>query len=78
VLRANGVQSRLLNGGPRTMKKINTLTHKWTTLERWTTKVVRMTREMRRRSGAIIPVMVDSLMRVVFSGAVQKGSPEER
>jgi len=43
--------------------------------ERWTAKAVRMTREMRRRSGTMIPVMIDSLMRVVFSGAVQKGSP---
>ena len=42
--------------------------------ERWTTKAVRMMREMRRRSGAMIPMMIDSL-RVVFSGAVQKGSP---
>jgi len=33
-----------------------------------------MTREMRMRSGAMIPVMIDPLMRVVFSGAVQKGS----
>ena len=43
--------------------------------ERWATKAVRMIREMRRRSGAMIPVMIDPLMRVVFSGAVQKGSP---
>ena len=42
--------------------------------ERWTTKVVRMMREMRRRSGAMISVMIDSLMRVVFLGAIQKGS----
>ena len=42
--------------------------------ERWTTKAVRMTREMKRRSGAMILVMIDSLRRVVFSGAVQKGS----
>jgi len=45
--------------------------------ERWVTKAVRMIREMRRRSGAMIPVVIDPLMkeRVVFSGAVQKGSP---
>ena len=43
--------------------------------DRWTTKAVRMMREMRRRSGAMIPVMIDLLVRVVFSGAVQKGSP---
>jgi len=43
--------------------------------ERWTTKAVRMMIEMRRRSGAMILVMIDPLMRVVFSGAVQEGSP---
>ena len=43
-------------------------------MERWTTKAVRMTREMRRRSGAMISVMIDPLVRVVFSGAIQKGS----
>ena len=42
--------------------------------ERWMTKAVRMTREMRRRSRAMIPVMIDPLVRVVFSGAIQKGS----
>jgi len=39
------------------------------------TKAVRMTREMRRRSRAMISVMIDLLVRVVFSGAVQEGSP---
>ena len=43
--------------------------------ERWTTKTVRMIREMRKISGAMISMMIDPLMRVVFSGAVQKGSP---
>ena len=42
--------------------------------ERWTTKAVRMTREMRRRSGAMILMMIDPLVRVVFSSTVQKGS----
>jgi len=39
------------------------------------TKAVRMTREMRRRSRAMILMMIDPSVRVVFSGAVQKGSP---
>ena len=34
-----------------------------------------MIREMRKRSGAMILVMIDPLTRVVFSGTVQKGSP---
>ena len=42
--------------------------------ERWTTKAVRMTREMRKRSGTMILMMIDPLMRVIFSGAIQKGS----
>jgi len=40
--------------------------------ERWTTKAVRMMREMRRRSGAMIPMMIDPLVRVVFSGTIQR------
>jgi len=43
-------------------------------LERWMTKAVRMMREIRRRSRAMIPVMIDPLARVVFSSAIQKGS----
>jgi len=38
-------------------------------MDRWMTKAVRMIREMRRSFGSMIP------LRVVFSGAVQKGSP---
>jgi len=34
-------------------------------------------REMRRRSRETIPVMLDPLMRVVFSGAVQKGKAQK-
>jgi len=62
--------------GTRTTKKLITLTCKWTTFERWTTKAVRMTREMRRRSGAMIPVMIDpdesGLLRHVQKGSLRR------
>jgi len=52
----SGTESSLCfpEGEPRTTKKVNHPTRKWTTFgKRWTTKAVRMTREMRRRCGAM-------------------------
>jgi len=62
VTAKSGMKSGLcfLKGEPRTTKEVN---HPNTLMdclrERWMTKAVRMTREMRRRSRAIIPMMID-------------------
>ena len=58
------------------MKMVNTLTRKWPTKgNSGRLKAVRMIREMRKIGGAMIPMMIGPSMRMVFSGAVQKGSP---